>query len=436
MFDFLSAARHDGGFREIPEAPDPVLASPLPGRPAAVEHPGALMDVKSVIAERRFRTAFDPVVSIKQRAVVGVKARAMPVDPDTSAAQLHEAAAREGLSVDMDRALRQSALDALKLLPRSPDLLIFLQFNTAIVDQGVVGSGRLLAQAQEAGFSPQEIVIEISESGVRDQDALKKFIDTYRNHGFLISLSDVGAGHSNLGRVALTRPDILKIGGSVVHGMDAEPTKQEIFKALMTLSHKIGSLVVAADVETDQEALTALEMGVDMVEGPLWGPFGPDPQRLMTDVARVATTFKTYAVERNKERATKAREQDRVMGGLLKDLALLNPEGFDAKLTEMAKANPAIECLFILDGKGTQITDTVWTPGHHVKPNGLFRPARKGADHSLKDYYYLLIDAFISRYRTEPYISQASGGLCVTLSGLFRDAKNDNHVLCMDVPIS
>jgi hypothetical protein len=95
-----------------------------------------------------------------------------------------------------------------------------------------------------------------------------------------------------------------------------------------------------------------------------------------------------------------------------------------------------VECFFVLDAQGVQITDTVWGSGRTVKPNGLFRPARKGADHSLKDYYYLLIDAFVNRYRTEPYISQASGHLCVTLSGLFRDAGNNNHVLCVDVPIS
>jgi hypothetical protein len=107
---------------------------------------------------------------------------------------------------------------------------------------------------------------------------------------------------------------------------------------------------------------------------------------------------------------------------LLRELSALTPDRFDERLAEMARGNRDIECLFILDGKGVQATDTVWNPSQAVKPNGLFRPARKGADHSLKDYYYLLIDAFISRYRTEPYISQASG--------------HDNHVLCVDVPIS
>ena len=97
--------------------------------------------------------------------------------------------------------------------------------------------------------------------------------------------------------------------------------------------------------------------------------------------------------------------------------------------------NPNVECLFVLNEAGLQVTGTIYNPSRHVKTNGLFRPARKGADHSMKDYYYLVADDLMTRFRTEPYISQASGSLCVTLSGLFRDERNDPHILCVDVPV-
>src|SRR5262249_40242819 len=158
---------------------------------------------------------------------------------------------------------------------------------------------------------------------------------------------------------------------------------------------------------------------------------GPDPRVLAGSIERLATSFKTHTVDRSKRRVSRAREQDRMMNELVKSLDGVPAESLDERLAALAKERPEVECLFVLDDKGAQLTDTVWTPTRAVKPNGLFRPARRGADHSLKDYYYLLMDAFVSRYRTEPYISQASGHLCVTLSGLFRDAKNDNRVLCV-----
>ena len=64
----------------------------------------------------------------------------------------------------------------------------------------------------------------------------------------------------------------------------------------------------------------------------------------------------------------------------------------------------------------------------------MFRPARKGTDHSLKEYYYVLIDVELQKYTTDPYVSLASGNLCRTISTCFRDAaQNRTFVLCVDV---
>jgi hypothetical protein len=61
----------------------------------------------------------------------------------------------------------------------------------------------------------------------------------------------------------------------------------------------------------------------------------------------------------------------------------------------------------------------------------MFRPADKGADQSLKNYYLLLM-AGLERYVSEPYISQASGNPCVTISTWFRAAGGRDLILCAD----
>ena len=336
----------------------------------------------------------------------------------------------------LDRALRQSAIDLFRSLPPEPERLLFLDFETSTIDHGVVGSGHFLEQVRRADLPPNHVVINISESDAKDNDALKKFIDTYRGHGFLIALSDVGSGHSSLARVALARPDILEIGSSLVGNLHRDPVKQEVFKALMALSHKIGALVLAADTRREEEALIALEMGVDMVEGPLWEPFNSDLTELGERISRTAAAFKTYAVEKNKAQAARERKEDLMVGRLVKDLSAQTPDRFEVRLTEMIGENPDVECLFVLNEDGRQEADAVWNPSRPIRKNVLFRPARRGTDHSMKDYFYLLTDDFVTRFRTEPYISQASGSLCVTLSGAFRDAANNNHVLCVDLPIT
>jgi hypothetical protein len=63
----------------------------------------------------------------------------------------------------------------------------------------------------------------------------------------------------------------------------------------------------------------------------------------------------------------------------------------------------------------------------------MFHPAPRGTDHSLKEYYYILLDVELQKYTTDPYVSFASGHLSRTISTYFRDDDNSLYVLCIDV---
>ncbi len=97
--------------------------------------------------------------------------------------------------------------------------------------------------------------------------------------------------------------------------------------------------------------------------------------------------------------------------------------------------HPTVECMYVLNDAGVQVTETIWNGAVAQLPGGaLFRPAPKGTDHSLKEYYYVPLDVELQKYTTDPYVSLASGNLCRTISTCFRDAGNNRlYVLCVDV---
>ncbi len=72
---------------------------------------------------------------------------------------------------------------------------------------------------------------------------------------------------SNLDRISIIKPDILKIDKSLVQSAAGQYHSSEIVKSLVALAHRIGSLVIAEGVETANEAVIALELGVDMLQG-------------------------------------------------------------------------------------------------------------------------------------------------------------------------
>jgi EAL domain-containing protein (putative c-di-GMP-specific phosphodiesterase class I) len=385
------------------------------------------MTLDIFIKERDLRVVLEPVVSVRQKTILGRVAR-IKSGTDLTGPSSRTLAGREGFSVDFDRWFRGEALSAYK--NAGAHGLLFLGFETAVLDLGVAGSGHLANRVKELGLNPADIVISIRESKVEDRDLLIDFVARHRAQGFLIALKELGEGHSNLERVAALRPDMLQVGEGLVTRLDKEFFAQEILKSLAALSKKIGALLVAEGVATENQALAALDNGVDLLEGPFFsGPAGS-----VDAIARLADRHRDAAVEKSKALKNRVRESERVLSTFVRALTGIAAAELDMALARLIRENTDVECAFVLSESGVQETETHARPGVVFKRNALFHPARPGADHSGKEYVYLLSDAFVSRYRTEPYVSQASGNLCVTLSALLRDQSGHTHILCLDLP--
>jgi hypothetical protein len=237
----------------------------------------------------------------------------------------------------------------------------------------------------------------------------------------------------------LIRPDLLKVDRELVQDLDSDGYKQGVFKALVDLGRRIGALIVAEGVETESEMLTALELGADFLQGfGLCRPQAPENlflNRTESMVQALAGRFKRHMVKKTSARRLRHRQFNVLINTLLCDLTCSPSADFTSILERAIHTFPAIDCIYVLDETGIQATDTVCRPDHSSERSRvMFRPALRGADHSLKEYYYMLLDAELQKYTTDPYVSLATGGLCQTISTCFRDGfQNRLYVLCIDV---
>ena len=125
-----------------------------------------------------------------------------------------------------------------------------------------------------------------------------------------------------------------------------------------------------------------------------------------------------------------------ILNRILCDLTNTQAAEFDEILAQLIADFPKVECLYVLDDAGIQVTETICNAAVAQRPGAApcSGRRRKGTDHSLKEYYYVLIDVELQKYTTDPYVSLASGNLCRTISTCFRDAGNNRlYVLCVDV---
>ncbi len=399
-------------------------------------------DIQDILSSNGIITFFQPIVSVKKRAVLGFEALSRGsfdgVTPHIPPNVLFTMAGSDiDHRIELDRLCRFKAFESFQDLHHERrELLISVNLDVTILDTSAAGSDHLLHQVQAAGIDPNNIIIELIESKVQNTDALMQFIETYRQHGFLIALDDVGTGHSNLERIAALKPDIIKIDRSLVTNIDRIFHKQEVVKALSILGNKLGALVLAEGIEREEEALKCLQLGLDVFQGFYFGKPSLVNNGIwgcLEKVHTVASRFKQSSIDLLNAQRGLFESYNVLVKDIIELLERTPPGEFDTALATGITMHSHLECLYLLDVHGKQVSNTVCNP-LIISSNKrfIYHPAQRGADHSLKDYF-LPISAGLPRYTTDAYVSMASGNLCSTISTVFKGTDGQDFIICMDV---
>ncbi len=394
--------------------------------------------IDQLLRDRSLSMEFQPILSLRQLSIVGLEALARP--RTLPLGRMFLEAQRCGRLLEVDRLCRRRALETFRnWTPPGPENrpLLFLNFEASVIDAGVVGSGWLRQAVEEAGLQAEDVVIEVNESQVLDLPALRRFVDEYRDHGFLIALDDLGAGDSNLPRIAQLRPHIIKLDRHLVAQVDRDFFKQETVKSLVNLSRSIGAMVLAEGVETQEEVDTCSALGAELLQGFFFARPRPleglDLPGLLPSLADAARRQRTQATERLRARRQQSLQLQQLAEQGCALLQAVEADAFDGALRSLLEADAAIEATYLLDGRGIQVSDTHMPPKLKVQRSRLFEPAERGSNHSFKEYFYSLADTGLTRFTTENYISLATGNPCRTVAVLLEHGSAElPYVLCLD----
>jgi diguanylate cyclase (GGDEF)-like protein len=383
------------------------------------------------------------VISVSRKMVSGLEGLIRGINSATNEiippTTLFDIAHTKGITLELDRVCREKVIEAFNhIYQQYPDKLLFLNIDASILDKAT-GSNYLINQVMAYNINPRNIVIEINETKVKDNAALKRFTDTYREFGFMVALDDVGTGFSNLDRILLVKPDIIKIDSTLVRNIHNDYYKQGIFKSLENLSNKIGALIIAEGVETEEEAIQILRLGGHMIQG----YFFAKPQEILgrnlsniflnDKIDTLSKNFNQYMSNIIREERQKNKQLKKIVNDTIKKLVRVSCQEFDNELMQIIWANKIIECAYILDEFGIQVSNSMlFYDNNEIKESMIFYSAKMGTDHSMEKYYYPLVSARLSKYITEPYVSLATGNLCITISNIFTNIDNSKYILCIN----
>lgn len=399
-------------------------------------------DVLRALAEKKsIRNLKQPIVSIKEKKIVGYEALSRGVDPFSGEIiepdLLFKSARRFGMSLEIDRICREKAVGCFSKHYSDSDILLFLNFNPEILSKATRGSCWMKELVETSGLSPSQIAIEIVESKVELQSDLEEFVNMYRGFGFLIVLDDFGAKHSNLNRVMQLKPDIIKIDRELVDNVSKDFYKRSVVKTVIELARKTSAMSLVEGVENPDDVVTCHELGADLFQG----YFFSKPSDLVEDVQencinRIDGIFEMINLTEEvkiAERQASYKKCRMISSMLCDELAGVHERTFDDSLSEFIINNQEIECAYILNQTGLQVSDThCGIVKSSRSESRLFKPSQKGADHSLKTYFSTMRILKLKEYFSDPYISLATGNMCRTMSVTFECAEGKECIVCVD----
>jgi predicted signal transduction protein with EAL and GGDEF domain len=144
---------------------------------------------------------------------------------------------------------------------------------------------RLAAQVGEAGLSPRNFVLELTESAwTVDSAETLAVIEDVRTAGFPMALDDFGAGYSSLSRLLDLGFDVIKVDGGMLRDVPGDVTAVNLLRAVFDVASACGTDIVAEGVETEAQLEFLLSHGISRAQGYLLGE--PLPAAEMTPLLR------------------------------------------------------------------------------------------------------------------------------------------------------
>jgi EAL domain-containing protein (putative c-di-GMP-specific phosphodiesterase class I) len=266
-------------------APDPpaggaALASCLLTAPTlAVElaRRGITVEI-GVLVEAEFWSVYQPVVALSDRSVVAHEAllRGVVDGRDVGGGDLFFVAEAAGWLDRLDRIGRESAIVGAAPWLGDDDLYVNMDPTSIVRPQVCLASTERVVH--ETGISPAQLVVEIVESqAIADRGHLVSVLEHYRSLGWRVAMDEVGAGWSSRSLMTTLRPDVVKLDKDLVQQLPDDNARL-VLTTVTDLAHRLGAVVVAEGIETEQLAEEATAIGVDLGQGWLFGrPARPAP---------------------------------------------------------------------------------------------------------------------------------------------------------------
>lgn len=175
-------------------------------------------------------------------------------------------------SQELGRQIDVLALEAgLTALEQTPTLRLAINMSARSIGY------RAWTDTLQRGFDrdatlAERLILEITESSaITVPELVSIFMADLHKHGVAFALDDFGAGFTSFRYLRDFYFDILKIDGQFIRNIANDPDNQVLAEALIHIGQQFDMFTVAESVETEADANYLRGLGVDCMQGYLYG---------------------------------------------------------------------------------------------------------------------------------------------------------------------
>ena len=221
-------------------------------------------DITDVLAHRRFRPRFQPIIDLADMGTVGWEATTR-FDDEREPGERFAEAVSIGMAADFETATTRAAITEAAL----NDTKGWLSLN---VTPAFLASGDRLLGLLPGPGDGRRVVLELSTMPAVDEN-LRSILDRLPAHVKLAVDSTTGEMHTLHGIVDL-RPAYIKLPKTIVRGIEKDRVRQALVAGLEYFARSTGSGLIAVGVETEEELGALLTLKVGYAQGNYLGAPG------------------------------------------------------------------------------------------------------------------------------------------------------------------
>lgn len=276
--DVLGAATGGTAAMVVQAAPVPVGATPCgpwldallsSERQRLPEMERLRGELRTIMDGDGIRTLMQPIVAFDDGRLLGFEALSRGPAGHTleRADRLFDAAARTGLTLDLERACALRAADWAADLP--PHLFLTVNVSAPLIAD----------EAVRAALGRPGIVTEITEHlPLNRASEILPALAALRAAGGRVALDDTGCGFADTEAAEVLRPEVVKLCITVIRSARRSPDVLPELRATIERFRALGAQVLAEGVETEDERTALSGLGIALAQGWLFGKPVPADQ--------------------------------------------------------------------------------------------------------------------------------------------------------------